>query len=45
VPYVTDMLDGALGDRGALVVLAAAALACLAVSAGPRVRRVRPRAA
>lgn len=44
-PYVTDLLNGALGDRGALAVLAAAALACLAVSAGPGVRRARPRPA
>ena len=44
-PYVTDLLNGALGDRGALAALAAAALACLAVSAGPGVRRARPRPA
>ena len=33
-PYVTDVLNGAFGDRGALAVLAGLALVCLAVSAG-----------
>jgi predicted MFS family arabinose efflux permease len=42
-PYVTDLLNGAFGDRGALAVLAAVAVGCLAVSAtaaGPRRRSV-----
>jgi hypothetical protein len=42
-PYVTDLLNGAFGDRGALAVLAAIAVGCLAISAtavGPRRRRV-----
>jgi MFS family permease len=44
-PYVTDLLDGAFGDRGALAVLAAVALGCLAVSAAPPSRRIATEAA
>jgi hypothetical protein len=43
-PYVTDVLNGAFGDRAALGALAAVALACLAVSASARTAR-RPRIA
>ena len=44
-PYVTDVLNGAFGDRGALAVLAGLALACLAVSAAGRPGRVAAEAA
>jgi hypothetical protein len=42
---VTDVLNGAFGGRGAPAALAAAALGCLPVTAGPGVRRARPRLA
>lgn len=44
-PYVTDVLNGAFGDRGAFAVLAGLALACLAVSAAGRPARVAAEAA
>lgn len=43
-PYVADLLNGVFGDRGALAVLAAVALGCLAVSATAVPRRVALRA-
>jgi MFS family permease len=44
-PYVTDVLNGIFGDRGALAVLGAVAVVCLVVSASARPARVMAEAA